>query len=317
MNHWQFIHSKIAQNKSVYLLIVSQHKGSSPGRQGFKMVVAEDTEIYGSIGGGVMEYNLVELCKNLLQKEKPKAFIKHQIHKGTIVDGSGMICSGKQTVIFYPLDNSNLDLLAEIVNNFDKDKSGLLSIKPNSVEFSSNKISNVKYSYTHENENNWSYHEQLNQKEFLYIIGGGHVSLATCKLFKELGFYTTVFDNRTNLNTFEANSYANKKEIIDYENIARYIPESNFTYVAIMTNKYIDDKLVLGKLLKNKYKFIGVLGSVAKLKLMFEVLQNEGFTKNLLDNVHAPIGIKIHSQTPEEIAISIAAQITSIRNQKN
>ncbi len=149
MNHWQFIQSKILQNKTVYLLTVSQHKGSSPGRQGFKMVVANDAEIYGSIGGGVMEYNLVELCKKLLQKENPKAFIKHQIHKGTIIDGSGMICSGEQTIVFYPLDYSNLDFVVNIVDNFRENKSGLLSINPNSVEFSSNKISKTKYSYSY------------------------------------------------------------------------------------------------------------------------------------------------------------------------
>ena len=317
MNHWQFILSKILQKKIVYLLTVGQHKGSSPGRQGFKMVVANDAEIYGSIGGGVMEFNLVELCKELLQKENPKLFIKRQIHKGTIVDGSGMICSGEQTVIFYPLDYLNLDFVVKIVDNLDENKSGLLSINPNSVEFSSNLTSNARYSFTYKDENNWSYHEQLNQKDILYIIGGGHVSLATSKLFNELGFYTIVFDNRANLNTLEANSYANRKEIVDYENIAAYIPESNYAYVAIMTNKYIDDKLVLSKLLNKKYRFIGVLGSRSKIELMFEVLEREGFSKNKLNKVHAPIGIKIHSQTPEEIAVSIAAQITSIRNQKN
>lgn len=317
MNHWQFIHSKIAQNRAVYLLTVSQHKGSSPGREGFKMVVANDAEIYGSIGGGVMEFNLVELCKELLKKEKLKTFIKHQIHKGSIVDGSGMICSGEQTIIFYPLDYSNLELAAKIVDNFIENKSGLLSINPNSVEFTPYKISKTKYSYTYNDENNWNYHEQLNQKDILYIIGGGHVGLATTKLFSQLGYHTIVLDNRTNLNTFEDNSFANKKEIIDYENIASYIPESNFAYVAIMTNKYTDDKLVLSKLLAKEYRFIGVLGSRSKLNTMFKILENEGFSKKQLTKVHAPIGLKIHSQTPEEIAVSIAAQITSLRNQKN
>ena len=91
MKHWQFIQQKLEQDQSVYLLTVIQHKGSSPGRQGFKMVVADDHEIYGSIGGGIMEYNLVELCKEILNSKEPAPFVKHQIHKGKIVDGSGMI----------------------------------------------------------------------------------------------------------------------------------------------------------------------------------------------------------------------------------
>ena len=317
MNHWQFIHSKILHKKTVYLLTVIQHKGSSPGRQGFKMVVADDSEIFGSIGGGVMEFNLVEHCKELLKHDKPLSFIKHQIHKGTIVDGSGMICSGEQTVIFFLLNQSNLPVISSILDSIKENKSGLLSITPKSIQFSTKSDIQSNYAYTHQSENNWSFEEHLNQKDILYIIGGGHVGLATTKLFNELGFYTVVFDNRVHLNTFEANTFANHKEIIDYNDVVKYIPESNSAYVAIMTNKYTDDKLALSKLINKNYKFIGVLGSSAKLNLMYEVLQKEGFKEAQLANVHAPIGIKIHSQTPEEIAISIAAQIIEIRNRKH
>ena len=224
MNHWQFIHSKISQKKAVYLLTVIQHTGSSPGRQGFKMVVADDTEIFGSIGGGIMEFNLVEHCKELLQREKPLSFIKYQIHKGTVADGSGMICSGEQTIVFYLLEHSNISMISSIINSLKENKSGLLSITPNSIEFSVNKSSNNTYAYTHLNKNEWSFDEQLNQKDILYIIGSGHVGLATTKLFSELGFYTVIFDNRAHLNTFEANSYANEKDIINYSAVAEHIP---------------------------------------------------------------------------------------------
>jgi len=81
-----------------------------------------------------------------------------------------------------------------------------------------------------------------------------------------------------------------------------------------MTNKYTDDKLVLSKILRNNYKFIGVLGSIAKLDTMWKVLLKEGFTKDELDTVYAPIGLPIKSETPEEIAVSIAAQIIQVKN---
>ena len=113
----------------------------------------------------------------------------------------------------------------------------------------------------------------------VYIIGGGHVGLATSKLLNQLGFYVVVFDNRLDINTFEENNYADDKMIIDYNDVFDYIPENTSAYVLIMTNKYTDDKLALNKLVRNNYKFIGVLGSKAKLELMFEVLQKEGFTQ--------------------------------------
>jgi len=316
MKLWKFIHTKLSQDKIVYLMTVIQHKGSSPGRQGFKMAVANNNEIFGSIGGGVMEFNLVELCKTLLQEITPKPFIKHQIHKGTIVDGSGMICSGEQTVIFYPLDKSNLTSIETILTAYTENKSGVLSISPEKFTFSINEDLNSKYNYTHTNETDWSYNEFLNKKDIVYIVGGGHVGLATSKLLKQLGFYVVVFDDRTHLNTFEENTFADKKFIIDYNEVSKYIPENNSAYVAIMTNKYTDDKLALSKLVRKNYQFIGVLGSKAKLKLMFEVMQKEGFTKDELEKIHAPIGLHIYSQTPEEIAVSIAAQVIGIKNEK-
>jgi xanthine dehydrogenase accessory factor len=123
-----------------------------------------------------------------------------------------------------------------------------------------------------------------------------------------------VFDNRENLNTLENNNFAHKKLVISYNEIDNYIADGSSSFVAIMTNKYTDDQLVLSKIIRNNYKFIGVLGSKAKLKTMWDVLQKKGFTKQELGKVKAPIGLSIQSETPEEIAISIAAQIIQIKN---
>lgn len=314
MKHWQFIKEKLEQKRTVYLMIVIHHKGSSPGRQGFKMVVADDNEIYGSIGGGVMEYNLVEFCKEHLKGSKPRSFVKRQIHKGTIVDGSGMICSGEQTVIFYPLNESHLRTIDKILTIYANNKNGVLVISPSKFLFSADKKLESRYNYTHLDEKDWSFSELLNLKNVAYIVGGGHVALATTKLLHQLGFYVVLFDNRSHLNTFEENKFVDEKQIIDYNDIADHIPENKMNFVAIMTNKYTDDKLSLSKIVRNNYKYIGVLGSKAKLELMFEVLQKEGYTKQELSRVHAPIGLNISSQTPEEIAVSIAAQMVAIKN---
>jgi xanthine dehydrogenase accessory factor len=317
MKHpWQFILSKLNQHAVVYLLTVLHHKGSSPGRQGFKMVVSDNDEIFGSIGGGVMEYNLVELCKDLLKKKDYKPFIKRQIHKGTVIDGSGMICSGEQTIAFYPITQNNTETIKKLIGAYSSSKSGVLSISPSSFTFSIEKELNTKFHHTHMSENKWSYDELINKKDLIYIIGAGHVGLATSKLMRNLGFYVILLDNRTHLNTFEKNAVANEKQIIDYVDIARHVPENNSAFVTIMTNKYTDDKLVLSNLLGNSYRYIGVLGSVSKLKLMMEVLEKEGFSAKELKKVHAPIGMRISSKTPEEIAVSIAAEIISIRNNK-
>ncbi|MGJ8744879.1 XdhC family protein [Polaribacter sp.] len=310
---WQHILSKLKENTTVYLLVVVQNTGSSPGRKGFKMLVSKDGFIFGSIGGGVMEFSLVEQAKKLLQEENTPIFIKKQIHKGHVKNGSGMICSGEQTVAFYPMVKRHISMVNNVVNCLENNLNGVLQLTPTSISFADKKMDS-QFNYQLNSENEWYFKEQLNFKETLYIIGGGHVSVAVSELLVNLGFYVIIIDNRKNLNTLENNNFPHKKLIINYKDIHNSIDEGLNTYVVIMTHKYTEDKLILSKLLKNNYKFMGVLGSKAKLATMWKVLLDEGFTPHELNKIHAPIGLSIKSETPLEIAVSIAAQIIKCRN---
>lgn len=313
MDFWQQLLTQLQQDKKVYLLTVIENFGSSPGRKGFKMLVADDGFIFGSVGGGVMEFTLVEEVKELLQKENQSIFFKKQIHQGNGKDKSGMICSGEQTVVFHPLQTTDILLIENISNCINHNKSQTLTFTQNGIQLSKSTITN-QYETQIESENKWTFKEHIGFKETLYIVGGGHVGLAVSKLFRFLNFTVVVFDNRDNLNTLESNTFAHQKHVINYTKIADFIKKGNDSYVAIMTNKYTEDKLVLSQLLRNNYAYIGVLGSKAKLKTMWEVLQQEGFKQEELDTVFAPIGIHIKSETPEEIAISIAAEIIQTKN---
>lgn len=313
MKIWQHILTKLKDNQKVYLLTVIQNFGSSPGRKGFKMMIANDGFIFGSIGGGVMEFSLVEEAKTLLKEEKNNHFIKKQIHKGNIKNGSGMICSGEQTVAFHLLNKSDIYTVENILNCFYNGEKGTLHLTTNSFTFSDAILEN-QFKYQINSDKDWHFNEYIGFKETLYIIGGGHVGVAVSEFLVKLGFYVIVLDNRENLNTLENNQFAHEKIVVNYNNINDYIAQGNTTYVAIMTNKYTEDKLVLSKLLRKNYQFIGVLGSKAKLKTMWEVLLKEGFSQEELNKINAPIGLSIKSETTEEIAISIAAQIIKFKN---
>lgn len=313
MKFWQQLLSKLQEDIPVYLLTVIQNSGSSPGRRGFKMLVAQDGFIYGSIGGGVMEFSLVEEIKELLQQKEQPIFFRKQIHQGNGKDKSGMICSGEQTVVFHPLDTSHISLVEDILNCLQNNQQKTLCFSPTGIEFDASGITE-KYAATIQAASDWQFKELIAFKETVYIVGGGHVGLAVSQLFKQLNFQVVVFDNRENLNTLNANAFAHQKQVIEYSNIEKHIKQGNDSYVVIMTNKYTDDKLVLSRLLRKNHKFIGVLGSKAKLKTMWEVMLKEGFTQQELNTVYAPIGLQIKSQTPEEIAVSIAAQIIEVKN---
>jgi len=315
MIFWQHIADRLADGQKLYVLTVIANSGSSPGRRGFKMLVAQDDFIFGSVGGGVMEFTLVDEARELLKEENPPTFIKRQIHRGKIKDGSGMICSGEQTIAFHCIDSNKIAVINDIITYLEKGKKGLFSLTPDSLNFSSEE-SATHFKTQINSATDWLFEEQLGFQDTLYIVGGGHVGVAVSEVFLKLGFYIVVFDNRENLNTLDNNLSAHQKKVVDYNQISEYIPPGTSSYVAIMTNTYTDDKLVLSKLIHNGYKYIGVLGSKSKLKTLWKVMLQEGFSREELDKVHAPIGLSIKSETPEEIAVSIAAEVIGVRNRR-
>ncbi len=310
MEFWKKVKDKLGNNHCVMLLVVVSHDGSSPGRQGFKMLVADDDFLYGSIGGGRTEFSLVEKAKTLLKKGVDKPFLQNQVHRDHDKDSSGMICAGEQLVAFYPLQPTAISTIETIIS----DDSGAFTMTESSFEYNCNQPILTDFSFVTFSGDRWKYQEKVNRKSYVYLVGGGHVGLAVAKLFQMLDFEVTMLDNRKNLNTFEENTYSDHKFIIDYENIADYIIQGNNTYVVILTHGYKVDRLIFSKLLLYHYKYIGLLGSKAKIAAMFKSMIADGFDKDLLHKADAPIGLPISSKTPAEIAVSIAAKIISIRN---
>ncbi len=311
MEIWSKIVEKLRNHKRIILLLVCSHKGSSPGKQGFKMMVCEDGTLYGSIGGGRTEFQMVEKAKVLLQKDDFKPFLINQVHREDAEDSSGMVCAGEQLVLFYPIDSENLSTIKDIVLQ----KKGVLKITKDEFVFDEKAI--LKDDFIFEKYEEWNYAENVNRKSKIFLIGGGHVGLATSQLFSLLDFEITVFENRENINTFENNSFADNKLLVDYNNIVDYIPEGNNTYIVILTHGHQVDKLVLSKLFKKDYKYIGLLGSKSKVRKMFNAFAKEGIDKEELAKVDAPVGLDIGSKTPAEIAVSIAAKIIAMRNKGN
>jgi xanthine dehydrogenase accessory factor len=315
MNIWNFVKDRLKEEKSVYFLINIEIHGSSPGKQGFSMAVSSDGKLFGSIGGGTMEFKLVEECRRMLSTGKQKIFIKRQVHKGDVEEGSGMICSGEQTVAFVPLVPPDIQTVERITSCLNKNKTGILSLSGDSFKFElSNDYPLLQYQCTISNKNNWAYKELIGFKNTIYIIGAGHVGFAVSKLFSQLGFNVVIFDNRSNLSILTNNAYADVKKVIDYNKIGEYLPNGTNLYIVIMTNNHTYDKKVLSLVIRKKVKYIGLMGSVEKIADIKKLMKTDGFSESELSQLHAPIGISISSQTPDEIAISIAAEIIKVKN---
>ncbi|CAN5231496.1 hypothetical protein BH20ACI1_BH20ACI1_00190 [soil metagenome] len=318
---WQFAAERLKRDESVMLLVVAESSGSSPGRQGFKMIVARD-DLCGSIGGGVMEVRLAELAKFKIQNSKFKidSEIIEQIHRKNSPNSSGMICSGRQTVIFFELSPAYLKTVLKIIEILENDYFEFLQIKPDSfhvVDLFRIKDSDKDFDFLFENkgENEFVYAELLGFKNNLYIIGGGHCALALSELMSKMDFHISLFDDRADLNTLAKNEFVHHKQTIDsYENIGDLIESGANVYVVVMTLGYKFDEIVIRRLFDKDFKYFGVLGSKAKMKTLLRNLEKEGFDAEKLKKIHTPIGLPINSRTPEEIAVSIAAEIIAVKN---
>ena len=295
-------------------LIVAESSGSSPGRQGFKMAIAED-DICGSIGGGVMEVRLVEQAKVKSKKAKGKidAEVIEQVHREKSLNSSGMICSGKQTVIFFRLDSLDLKTVQKIVRSLRTHQPKVLQITQDNFQLVENQLDDFKFE--RRGENNFLFAEKLGFKNKLFIVGGGHCALALSEIMSKMDFYLTLFDDRPNLNTLAKNKFVHAKQIIEsYEKIDEYIPPGANHFVVVMTLGYKTDEIVIRRLLDKNFKYFGVLGSRAKMAKLLKELKMEGFAQEKLNQIRTPIGLPINSRTPEEIAVSIAAEIIAVKN---
>ncbi len=344
-----FIESHLQQNQRVVLMVVVQSSGSSPGRQGFKMVVTEDGTMFGSIGGGVMEVNLVETAKEFVVLSDEDAskkyghssvFGEEQVHRKNSPNSSGMICSGKQHIIFVKISPSELKKISSFSKSLANYQRGIFSIGDKGLIVYTPKMTNLDEYFSEEDFasikgdffdnfwavikkkfilvstfNDWGYAEKLGSQNKIYIIGGGHCALALSEIMSKLGFHISLFEDRPNLNTLEKNKFAHSIKIIEsYEQIGELIVSDKSAYVVVMTLGYKFDEIVIRQLFDKKFKYFGVLGSKAKMKTLLKTLEKDGFDKNKLSKIHTPIGLPINSHTPEEIAVSIAAEIIAVKN---
>lgn len=146
----------------------------------------------------------------------------------------------------------------------------------------------------------------------LMILGGGHISCELTRMGSLLDFHITVMDDRA--------EFANKKrfaqadEVIcdEFENLERHLVPQG--YYVVVTRGHEKDYECVRTLLRRPCRYLGMIGSRAKAKAVFERLEKDGFSEAEIASVHAPIGLDIGAQTPAEIAVSILAQIIAVKN---
>lgn len=243
----------LENGKRAALSIIIEKKGSGPREPGAKMVVSEDGQTFGTIGGGNLERIIINESLDAIKQDKPKKVVLSLSNKtkNNEAMNTGLICGGELT-IFIDVTKPNLKLI---------------------------------------------------------LIGAGHVSHSLAKMADMLGFDIIVVDDNAQLASKERFPMAKKIITGNFNNILDNLEISTEDFVVIAHGEPEHDYLALEKIIKKKPAYVGLLGSEAKKLALLKRLGEAGIDKNDLKPLHAPVGLDINAQTPEEIAVSILAEI--------
>src|SRR4029077_18009744 len=146
----------------------------------------------------------------------------------------------------------------------------------------------------------------------LYLFGGGHISTALARVANLAGFSISVIDDRASFANTERFPMADET-LTSYEDAFEKLKPNASSYLVIVTRGHRDDMRVLEWAVGTDARYIGMIGSKRKVLSVYQALERNGTSPERLDRVHAPVGLEIGALTPEEIAISITAELIAIR----
>jgi len=321
-NVFEEILTALERGQPVIRIAVVKSSGSTPRAAGASMAVFEDGSITGTIGGGSVEHASYTAAKKLAPGQ---TLIRDFDLTNNNAASIGMVCGGSMTVLLDSLlpTEENVTLVRKVIAQFSSPETRLLATtlatdgtvsQRDVLPLNDNTSDAVRAPFLSHSENNTVFFEPLLAPETVHFIGGGHVAQATAKLAAFTGFQVIVVDDREEFANSER--FPDAMEIRLVASLKDCLPAQlgPKDYVVIMTRGHLHDRDVLAQALKTNAGYVGMIGSKKKKAVTYDSLLKAGFTQTALNQVHCPIGLSIGADTPEEIAISIMAELIRVRS---
>jgi xanthine dehydrogenase accessory factor len=308
------------------------HEGSTPRSAGSRMLLAADGPglriVVGSVGGGLVEAQVMA-AGALVLADGQRRVVTFDL-TGELAAGADMICGGRLRVFLERLEPADLPLFRELAGALDRGErrlrltplcggqSTLLDpAEPGqadplfSAALAAGQAIAAPVTLTHAGG---SYVlEPWAGACPLYIFGAGHVSRPTALVAALAGFQVTVLDDRPEFANAERFPQAETTVLDGYGDCFAGLSPGPGACVVIVTRGHVHDAEVLAQALKTRAGYIGMIGSRRKRDAIYDRLRGLGFTDADLARVHCPIGLAIGAETPEEIAVSINAELIAHR----
>ena len=335
--------TQLEKGQPVVVATVVRTKGSTPQKPGAKLLVRNGGSGVGTLGGGCVEGDIWFAAKELMKRGGSAEHRDYQLNEDLAAQ-DGLVCGGTMYFLIDPIyrPDKYLSYADEINRAYEGESSVALAtlLKPAAGSFDStgaklfirddgttegtlgsadldaealNKSSDLMI------HGNNEYIVSLNGAEYfieayttppqLVLCGGGHVSNAIAPMAKKLGFHVFITDDRK--------EFANKERFPEADMIVDLKPEDAFPELPINRNNFIIiatrghryDNVALAAAVDTSAKYVGLLGSKRKTVLIYEDLIRSGVDIERIKQIRSPVGLDIHARTPDEIAVSIIAEI--------
>lgn len=306
---WRKLLEWTGEGRPCSLLLVARTVGSGPGSPGSVMAVSCDGT-WGTVGGGAMEKELVDLALRKMRRgDQVPEPVFHRHTEGS-EESSGMICSGTQTTLVIPVTGQIAEELENLCEMLSSGQPGTLTITDGSFELS--RGDPPPGGFFTETEGAWRYTGPLGVSNTVYIIGGGHVGRALAALLPMLSFRPVIIDSRDS--TFLPHPPCCTWITAPFADARLHMEPGSNSWAVIMTPEHLADARVLSSLHGLELRYVGLMASRKKKEAIFDRLSGEGIPLSFLESVHCPVGMPIGSRTPEEIAVSVAAELVGVRS---
>ena len=325
---------------------VVETKGSTPQKPGSKLLILPDLRNVGTLGGGCVEAEARRQAIGLMQGGVPR-LLDFQLDSDYGWD-DGLICGGNMKIFIdlpqtqeesfiltrlQELSEAKIPLVSTTVVKSEVDQIPVgakmlfaangetvgslgdaaleTALQDELMEVLEKDAPGV---FRWQEGAVWIFMDAVQPRPTLLIAGAGHVGQALCHLGKWLGFDVAIVDDRTDFASKERLPEADEIIIGDIAEELRKYPVDHLTYAVIVTRGHQHDEEALHSVIESNARYVGLIGSRRKIKLIYDDLRDMGISEETLAKVYAPIGLDINSKTVPEIAVSIAAQLIQVRN---
>ncbi|MGO8692262.1 MAG: XdhC family protein [Rectinemataceae bacterium] len=326
-----------AENRGSVLVTVVAASGSVPRHAGSKMAVLSDGSIVGTVGGGVLESRAIERARECMTSRRSDCLTVELT--GAEALGAVPVCGGVAELWLEYVDDPSLfraaaaaleagrtvvlasprsqgrprcaavfDAKGSILAGIDGGPKGGLEGEPEAARAAVSGQATMGGAAE-------IFYDPILPPERLLVLGGGHVGKAVARFAEGLEFKVTIADDRPQF--ADPGRFSGGVEVLEgrFADVIERFPFGPSTYALVVTPGHLSDLDCMRAIMRREYRYAGLIGSKRKVRMIFEQLIAEGFDRSRVEAVYSPVGLDIGAETPEEIAVSILAEMIAVRHE--